>query len=175
MSPFKLFEKRISPPVALFFLLLAVLELILIFSPLPVFLVRKLNFSTNIVTLFEAIAVPITVFVLGSYGVQKLGKLSIGIFRAGFILALILGIMNLSVLLNNLRWLLAIMGTVLSPFNPLLAIADPIFSKLWGGFLGAAVAYGFVYLALGPLLAGLLASLIYYAAKIHQGKKVVRD
>lgn len=171
-------EKKVSGKVAIGFGLLALLELSLVFTPLFYALLRHNDFFRWMAVVFECVASPLTVFFLGSYALQKMGGLSLRVFRLGFIYTLIyagISLLALFFVLNSggdylVEWV-GIITLAGIPFAPITALTGNFFFHLWG-FAGGIIAFGFAYLVAGPLLYGFLASLIHLViTKLRQKNK----
>ena len=138
------------------------------FTPLFYSLLRYNDAFRWVAVIFECVAGPVTVFFLGSYLVQKIGRLSLRVFRLGFICTLIYGAISLAAFFfvidaggeHLIKW----MGIVIFagiPFQPIAALTGNFFFLLWG-FVGALICFCFSYLLAGPLLYGALISLIHF-------------
>lgn len=159
------FEREVSHKKALFFLMLTPLEFAMIFTPLPFFLYRTLGMPPSFIITLESIAVVITIYVLGSCVVQEIKSLNLRLFRIGFFLGFIFGLIQLISLFTLPGQggpVIFMLNLVNAPFDHLANFIDPLFSSLWGLFLGAMITFTFIYLVLAPLLTGFVVSGVDY-------------
>lgn len=163
----KLLEKQVSGKIAIIFGLLALLELVIVFTDWLYSSLRYYDSFRLAIMSFEFIATPITVFILGSYSLQKIGKLSLKAFRLGYIFALIYGATILLILYSSfiLRhdtpfiWLASIPFDIL--FEPIIDLTESLIGARWG-MDGFFIAVDFAYIVAGPLMIGFLISLIHF-------------